>query len=129
MYAIKVFLLGAIAAGASCQPASNFKLTRHAQEQAANNYIAHWNGDFSKQQETFMPNVNFYQDRVPRANGTQIVTIDSSDALVKWMKAARVGWDHYQFVVDNVAYSDYDIVLRWTLNATVGPADKMTIPV
>lgn len=91
--------------------------------------MAAWNGDFNLENVTFMPNVNFYQDRVPRANGTAIYPIGSSAELINWMKTAHTGWNQYQFVVDNVAFDKYNIVIRWSLNATVGPPDKMIIPV
>lgn len=106
----------------------DFVLCHKSQENATRNYIDTWNGDFSLENITFTPNVNLYQDRLPGFNGSIELPIGTSGEFIKFMKMAHTGWNHYQFVVHNVAFDKYNVVIRWALNATVGPHDKMIIP-
>ncbi|KAM6476642.1 hypothetical protein HDV62DRAFT_402587 [Trichoderma sp. SZMC 28011] len=107
----------------------DFVLCHKSQENATRNYIDTWNGDFSLENITFTPNVNLYQDRLPGFNGSIELPIGTSGEFIKFMKMAHTGWNHYQFVVHNVAFDKYNVVIRWALNATVGPHDKMIIPI
>lgn len=112
---------------ALCQEC-DFILCHKSQENAAKNYIDTWNGDFSLENKTFTPNVNLYQDRLPGSNGSIELPIGTSGEFINFMKMAHTGWNHYQFVVHNIAFDKYNVVIRWALNATVGPHDKMIIP-
>ncbi|KAL7952227.1 hypothetical protein V8C34DRAFT_324100 [Trichoderma compactum] len=78
---------------------------------------------------TFTPNVDLYQDRLPGSNGSIELPIGTSSEFINFVKMAHTGWNHYQIVVRHVAFDEYNVVIRWALNATVGPHDKMIIPI
>ncbi|KHN94942.1 uncharacterized protein MAM_07169 [Metarhizium album ARSEF 1941] len=117
-----------LASASSCSEC-NFVLNRDSQKRSAKNYIDMWNGDLGLEHETFTPGVVLHQDRLPGTNGSVDLAVRSSADFVKFMRLARSGWHHYGFVVHATALDLYSIVIRWALNATVGPRDKMLIPV
>ncbi|KID94393.1 hypothetical protein MAJ_09633, partial [Metarhizium majus ARSEF 297] len=122
---------GAIAslASASSCPGGDFIPNAVSQTIVAAGYIDMWNGHFNLENRTFAPDVVLYQDRRPGPNGSEELPVGSSAEFIEFMKLARFGWHHYEFVVRALAFEGYNLVIRWALNATVGPRDKMLIPI
>ncbi|KID63663.1 uncharacterized protein G6M90_00g064090 [Metarhizium brunneum] len=122
---------GAIAslASASSCPGGNFKPNAESQTIVAASYVDIWNGDFSLENRTFAPDVVLYQDRLPGPGGSEDLPVGSSAEFIEFMRLARFGWNHYKFDIRNLAFDGYNVVIRWALNATVGPRDKMLIPI
>jgi len=85
------------------------------------NYVGLWAGDYSLLNATLSPVINFSSDRFPTANGTADLTFHTAAEFRGFVERARTGWSRYGFEVYKSAAADYNIFIRWRLEAIVGP--------
>ncbi|KAK5991933.1 hypothetical protein PT974_05323 [Cladobotryum mycophilum] len=97
-------------------------------QQIVNNYLGMWNGNYSLLPETLHPQVHLYQDRIPTDQGTILLPIQTSEDFRGFIQRAREGWNEYRFELLNYAADQHNIVLRWKLNAVMGPDFPPRIP-
>ncbi|KXT13942.1 hypothetical protein AC579_2390 [Pseudocercospora musae] len=104
--------------------------TRHGIAEVLYNWGQVWKGNWTAWNETVIPNVSVYQDRIPTTfNGTvanpfdtQFLPINNASVLRGFIEKTREEFDHYGFIQQFhfVESGGGKLVTRWTLNATVG---------
>ncbi|KAM5349255.1 hypothetical protein ACJ41O_005762 [Fusarium nematophilum] len=99
--------------------------------QISDNYLALGNGDYSLLDATFMPDLEVLSGRFPSppgyGDGSIQREIHTSKEFLEFIKLSREGWDNYRFEVDRWAANDYEIAIRWRINAVMG-ANFTTFP-
>jgi len=88
--------------------------------QVAKNYLNLWGGDYSLLNATLSPEINFSSDRFPTGNGTEELTWRTAAEFRGFVERVREGWQKYGFEVYKSAGSDYNVFIRWRLEAIVG---------
>ncbi|EME85378.1 uncharacterized protein MYCFIDRAFT_213837 [Pseudocercospora fijiensis CIRAD86] len=104
--------------------------TRHSIPNVLFNWGQAWRGNWTAWNETVLPNVAFYTDRIPipfnsqisEPWDTQFIPITNASTLRAFIERTREGFDRYGFVQQFhfVEPGGGKLVTRWTLNATVG---------
>ncbi|KAM5369982.1 hypothetical protein ACJZ2D_008665 [Fusarium nematophilum] len=88
------------------------------------NYLEVWEGHYDLAEATFMPAMDFITDRNPSptgyGNGSTPTHLRTSEELLDLIRFSRDGWDEYGFQVDRWASNEYEIAVRWRLNAVMG---------
>ena len=91
------------------------------------NYIALWGGNLKLLNKTISPALVFDIDRFPLSTncssglGSVQLQINSSAGFGDFVSSARVGFATYGFDTDFWFASGNQLVLRWSLDATIGP--------
>ncbi|KAK4495349.1 hypothetical protein PRZ48_013680 [Zasmidium cellare] len=108
--------------GSICPQTNKPRLTI---DKTIKNWEEMWAGDFSLLNDTVMPDVQIYQDRLSIGNTTQFIPIQNSTALLNFMRRGRQGYDEYRFVEDFYFGNDNGSMVagRWHLDA-VSPTPR-----
>jgi len=115
------FLSLSASAAPACGPCKPNIDTPEHYEKIASNYLNLWGGDYSLLNSTLSPTINFHSDRFPTGQGTEELIWRTADEFRGFVERVRTGWDTYGFKVYKSAASDYNVFIRWRLEAVVGP--------
>lgn len=91
------------------------------------NYLGLWFGNLDLLDQTISPALLFQADRFPASVncssglGSNPLSINSSTEFGEFVSNARIGYSKYGFDADFWFGHENNVVIRWSLDAVIGP--------
>ncbi|VUC30696.1 unnamed protein product [Clonostachys rosea] len=95
-------------------------------KELSTNYLNMWSGNLTIAETILHPDLTMYADRLPSANGSDLIRVTTRDEFVAFIGKSRTGWQKYWFDMIHWVGTGDKLAMRWKMNGLVG--ENMAIP-